>query len=182
MKRKLTNKEKQQLTSLLEHMLRNDPAHYGLDVDEFGAAALQDVALAAAREIPWVLKEHIVGIAGEPHSDLMIEEELIQYYSGHLYPVVHPQPVTPPRTLYLATNPMLVNTWLRNGAEPLLRRYLLLFASEDEAWHHATAVESVHSPTVFTVAALKASQSGTQFFVCDRTYYCKKIAAQFLKL
>jgi len=182
MKRELTSKEKQQLKSLLEQMLRNDPQHFGLAVDEFGAAPLEDLALTATRQIPWVQQDHIVELAGDPHSDLLLEDGLIQYRSGQLFAVVHPQLVTPPATLYLATNPMLVNTWLHSGAEPLLKRYLLLFASEDEAWHHATAVESIHSPTVFTVAALKASQSGIQFFADERTFYCKKIPACFIKL
>jgi len=123
-----------------------------------------------------------VELTTDPHSDLLIEDGLIQYRSGQQFAVVHPELVVPPATLYLATNPMLVNTWLRHGAEPLLKRYLLLFAAEDEAWHHATAVESIHSPTVFTVAALKASQGGVQFFVDERTFYCKKVPAQFIEL
>lgn len=182
MKKVITQKDKQQIKALLEEMLRKDPAHFGLDPDEFGAVPLDDLALAASRQIPWVQQEHIVEIATDPHSDLLIEDGLIQYRSGQLFAAVHPEPITPPAALYLATNPMLVNTWLHSGAEPLLKRYLLLFASEDEAWHHATAVESIHSPTVFIVAALKASQSGTQFFADERTYYCKKIPVQFLKL
>jgi RNA:NAD 2'-phosphotransferase (TPT1/KptA family) len=182
MEKQLTAKKKQQLISLLEKMLRNDPAHYGLEVDEFGAVPLEDVALAAAREVPWVQQEHIEELAAEPHSDLLIEDGLIQYCSGHLYPVVKTKAVTPPIVLYLATNPMLVNTWLHNGAQPLIKRYLLLFASEDEAWHHATAVESIHSPTVFKVEALEASRKGATFFASERTYYCRKIPAQFIKL
>lgn len=182
MKKVITHKDKQEIVTLLEEMLRNDPARFGLNTDEFGAVSLVDLALAATRQIPWVQQEHIVEIAASSHSELLIEDGLIQYRSGQLFPVVHPQPVTPPATLYLATNPMLVNTWQRSGAEPLLKRYLLLFTSEDEAWHNATAVESIHSPTVFMVAALKASQNGTQFFIAERTYYCKKIPAQFLKL
>jgi RNA:NAD 2'-phosphotransferase (TPT1/KptA family) len=182
MEKQLTAKKKQQLTSLLEKMLRNDPAHYGLEVDEFGAVPLVDVALAAANEVPWVQQEHIEELAAEPHSDLLIENGLIQFCSGHLYPVVKIKEVSPPALLYLATNPMLVNTWLHNGAQPLIKRYLLLFASEDEAWHHAMAVESIHSPTVITVEALKASRNGVIFFVAERTYYSKKIPAQYIKL
>jgi RNA:NAD 2'-phosphotransferase (TPT1/KptA family) len=182
MKKVMTHKDKQQIIKLLEEMLRNDPTRFGLNTDEFGAVPLDDLALAASRQIPWIRLDHIVEIATDPHSDLLIEDGLIQYRSGQLFAVVHPEPITPPATLFLATNPMLVNTWLHHGAEPLLKRYLLLFASEDEAWHHATAVEAVHSPTVFKVAALKASQSGTQFFTDERTFYCMKIPAQFLKL
>jgi RNA:NAD 2'-phosphotransferase (TPT1/KptA family) len=181
MKKVITHKDKQQIYMLLQEMLRNDPAHFGLNTDEFGAVPLDDLALAATRQIPWVQQEYIIELAGEAHSELLIEDGLIQFRSGQLFPVVHPQPVLPPAMLYLATNSMFVNTWLRSGAEPLLKRYLLLFASEDEAWHHATAVEAIHSPTVFKVAALKASQNGTQFFISERTYYCKKIPAQYIK-
>jgi RNA:NAD 2'-phosphotransferase (TPT1/KptA family) len=182
MKKILTQKDKQQIKTLLEEMLRKDPAHFGLNTDAFGAVPLEDLALAASRQIPWIQLDYIIEIASESHSDLLIEDGLIQYRSGQHFPVVHPEPLVPPAKLYLATNAILVNTWLHSGAEPLLKRYLLLFAAEDEAWHHATAVESIHSPTVFTVAALKASQGGVQFYVDERTYFCKKIPAVFLKL
>ena len=180
MKKPHWNKENQQIYLLLKDMLQVDPHRFGLTVDDFGAVAIEDLALAASRQIPWITAEHIMEISLAPHSDLIIEDDFVRFSAGYQFPVIYPRPVVPPLKLFIAINPLLVNSWRLTGAKPLLKRFLRLFASEDESWHFTTTVENITSPEIVFVAALKAHQAGIEFLQHERTYYCKFIPLQFL--
>jgi len=177
------NKDDQnKLLSLLGDMLRIDPKHFGLTIDEFGAASLQDVTLASSHHIPWVKQEHIQQLAKNPRNHLVIEDNDIFFLNGYQYDIISPQATIPPAHLYMGINPILISTWRQKGACAFVKRFLTLYESQDEAWHFATTTESIPSPVIIAVHAVRANKAGIAFFRFERFYYCKFIPPQYLQL
>jgi len=175
-----SRKQKEELKNLLLEILREDPDHYGIVVDEWGFIGLEQLRLATRMLCNWA--------TGEQIDQLITDESLFENYSdrirarnGHRYFIrPQPEPVTSPSKLYHGLPQLLLSSVIKYGLKPLGTRYIYLAETADEAWYQGIKLNA--SPTIVMVLAQQAQQAGVQFYKSERDYLCENIPPRFISV
>jgi putative RNA 2'-phosphotransferase len=163
-----TDKETTRLSKLLSLVLRHDPAHLGLTLDEQGWVAV-DVLLTQAekRQIPLTRDAlvHIVETNAKQRFRLSDDQQRIRASQGHSVEVaLGYAPSVPPAVLYHGTTGASLASIQAQGLQALSRQQVHLSADEATAYQ----VGSRHGrPVLLLIDAARMHADGLAFYRAD---------------
>ena len=164
----LSEKETTRHSKLLSLVLRHEPAHIGITLDEQGWVAVPELlAQLAKHQQPLTLEqlEHIVETSPKQRFRFSDDRRRIRASQGHSVGVeLGYPPVAPPEVLYHGTARQHQENILRDGLRKMARHHVHL--SADLAT--ARAVGQRHGRLVlFEVAAGLLHRAGQPFYQAD---------------
>lgn len=164
------------LSKTLSYALRHGPEDFGLELDEEGFVAVEDLVAAFRRKEAFreLASEDLRRIAGAGEKRRFeISGGRIRALYGHSVRRIRMTPEEPPERLYHGTPPKDAGRILRGGLSPMGRKYVHLSADPETA----LAVGKRHSPdpVVLSIDAAGAWRRGVRFYrgnedtwLCDR--------------
>ncbi|WBA43728.1 RNA 2'-phosphotransferase [Hymenobacter canadensis] len=164
----LSDKETTRLSKLLSLVLRHDPAHLGLTLDEQGWVSVEELLRQAQTHhvnLTLELLLHIVETSPKQRFRLSDDQQRIRASQGHSVAVeLGYAPAVPPAVLYHGTAARHQAQIMREGLQKMSRQHVHL--SADEAT--ARQVGSRHgAPVVLVVAADQLHAEGHLFYQAD---------------
>jgi putative RNA 2'-phosphotransferase len=175
-----SRRHKEELCEIVLQILRKDPEHWGIAVDEWGFVHLEDLKLAVETASNWAKSEQVEAvISGNKSFELW--QDKIRAKSGHQFPVrSEPEAVEPTAILYHGLPSLLVSSVTKFGLKPLSGRFVFLALTVDEAWYQGN--KHTTSPITIAIMAGKAYQEGIKFYKSDRDYLCEYIPAEYISI
>ncbi len=180
----LSDKEATRLSKLLSLVLRHDPAHLGLTLDDQGWVSV-DALLTQARahQVPLTCEGllHLVATNGKQRFRLSDNQQRIRASQGHSVAVdLGYVPVGPPAALYHGTAERNLHVVLAQGLLKMDRRHVHL--SADSAT--ARQVGSRHgAPVVLVVDTARMHADGHPFYQADNgVWLTDAVPPQYLRL
>jgi len=170
-----------ELSKLISYILRHHPEKFGLALDRYGFANLQELVRAISEKKKRVSEQEIRRVVEESEKKRFeIKRDKIRATYGHTIEVeqVSP-PVEPPEILFHGTSRRTVETILRDGLQPMKRQYVHLCPTEQEAYRVGRRKDT--NPAVLQIRARDAFGEGIKFRKCGTVYIAKEIPARFIK-
>ncbi|MDQ7825731.1 MAG: RNA 2'-phosphotransferase [Candidatus Eremiobacteraeota bacterium] len=171
-----------ELSKTLSHMLRHDPGHYGLELDEEGWASLDEViALLRKRKWPSLTAQLIAEmIARSPKIRHEIKEGKIRALYGHSLPgKIGIEPSMPPEILYHGTSRRAEPHIREQGLLPSGRQYVHLSRDIDTAM--AVGRRKDREPVILVIEALRAFEEGIRFYrVIESIWLADAVPPRFI--
>ncbi|WP_019947826.1 RNA 2'-phosphotransferase [Hymenobacter aerophilus] len=164
----LSDKETTRLSKLLSLVLRHNPAHLGLTLDEQGWVAVDTLLAQAQKQQVPLTREvllHLVEISPKQRFRLSDDQQRIRASQGHSVAVeLGYAPVTPPPVLYHGTATRNLAAIREQGLLKMSRQQVHLSTDEPTA----RQVGSRHGPpTVLRVDAARMHAAGHPFYQAD---------------
>lgn len=164
----LSEKETTRLSKLLSLVLRHDPAHLGLTLDDQGWADVDTLlAQAQAHQVPLTREAlgHIVETSAKQRFRFSDDQRRIRASQGHSVAVeLGHEPMVPPAMLYHGTTTRYHEQIMREGLQKMSRQQVHL--SADVAT--ARQVGSRHGqPVILAVSAAQMHADGHAFYRAD---------------
>jgi putative RNA 2'-phosphotransferase len=180
----LSDKETTRLSKLLSLVLRHDPAHLGLTLDEQGWANVEDLlAQAQAHKVPLNREKlfYIVDTNAKQRFRFNEDQTRIRASQGHSVEVaLGYQAVAPPSVLYHGTAVPNQAAILTQGLQKMSRQQVHLSADPDTA---RTVGRRHGPPLVFIVDAGQMHQDGFLFYQADNgVWLTDEVPATYLRV
>jgi putative RNA 2'-phosphotransferase len=163
----MNKRDETKLSKLISKILRHSPEEYGLHLDEYGYAEIEQLTAAIQKEMYWknITKEDILEIAKKcPKQRFLIRGNKIKARYGHSIPIILEESVRPiPAYLYHGSNQHAVESILgkQEGILPMGRQYVHL----SESKHFATlAAKRRKAPILLKIDTKIAIKEGTAFY------------------
>jgi putative RNA 2'-phosphotransferase len=179
-----TDKQLKQLSKFLSFVLRHNPAHIGITLDEQGWVSV-DSLLAKMNEHKATLErqtlELIVATNNKKRFAFNTDKSMIRASQGHSIDIdLQLQPKEPPSFLYHGTTTRFVEPIMQQGLQKQQRQHVHL-SSDFET---AKAVGGRHGkPVVLTVHAKEMHEAGYQFFLSENNVWLTaEVPIKFLKV
>ena len=182
---RLSEREETRLSKLLALLLRHQPEHAGVELDEHGAVDIDELADAVSALPGWsfLRPEHIIDLVSNcPRSRFQMDEKAhtVRASYGHSLPVpVVYDPVDPPARLYHGTSPEDAERIKADGLLPMDRQYVHLSNTARIAYE----VGSRHAekPHVLVIDAEAAHRDGIVFHrATDEVWLVAQVPAQYI--
>lgn len=156
----------ERLSRLLAFILRHHPEQFGLELDERGAAGLEDLA-AVVRQRPGledVTRERIERLVAERQPQRFeIEGDRIRARYGHsLAQPIRLEAADPPPELFHGTSPEAAEACLVEGLKPGERQYVHLSIETPTA--REVGRRRCPEPAVLRIDTAAARQAGVRFY------------------
>jgi putative RNA 2'-phosphotransferase len=180
----LSDKETTRLSKLLSLVLRHEPAHLGLTLDEQGWVSVEELLRQAQAHKINLTHEallHIVETSPKQCFRLSDDQQRIRASQGHSVAVeLGYAPAVPPAVLYHGTAARHQSQIMREGLQKMSRQHVHL--SADPAT--ARQVGSRHgAPVVLVVAAAQLHTEGKLFYQADNgVWLTDEVPAGYLTL
>ena len=180
----LSDKETTRLSKLLSLVLRHNPAHLGLTLDEQGWVAVDTLLAQAQKQQVPLTREvllHLVEISPKKRFRLSDDQQRIRASQGHSVAVeLGYVPAMPPPVLYHGTATRHLAAIREQGLLKMNRQQVHLSADEPTA----RQVGSRHGlPTVLLVDAARMHTDGYQFYQADNGVWLTDVVPpQYLEL
>jgi putative RNA 2'-phosphotransferase len=167
------------ISRLLSLMLRHRPSEFGLTMDEFGFAPLEQVAEAVHERNEEAALEDILALAKEPGQHRFeLTDRGIRALYGHTFLVeMDGEPMDPPEILYMGTTAADARRFAKDGIGPGDRFYVHLSRTRDVA---ASRSREARGPVVIEVLAREAAAAGVQFHSRGEVVLTREVGAQFV--
>ncbi len=155
------------LSKAMTHALRHEPWRYGLELDEEGWVAVDDLVAALRRHSArWreLTRADIAEVvATSDKNRFELTERAVRARYGHSVPGrIRQQPATPPERLYHGTPPEALVGIVEQGLLPMRRQYVHL--SVDRATATQVGRRRSPRPVVLVVRAREAHVAGVRFW------------------
>jgi putative RNA 2'-phosphotransferase len=175
-----SRRHKEELCELTLQILRQDPEHWGITVDEWGFVNVDDLKLAVETTSNWAKSEQVEAvISNNPSFERWGDK--IRARTGHQYPIrPEPEVVEPPATLYHGLPSLLVSSVTKFGLKPINGRFVFLALTVDEAWYQGN--QHTTSPITIKILAGRAHQDGVKFYRSDRDYLCEYVPSEYISV
>jgi putative RNA 2'-phosphotransferase len=169
------------LSKFLSYILRHDPDKYGLKLDKYGNAELDEVLGVLAQRFKDFKKADLCKLVErDPKGRFQITAGKIRATYGHSVQV---QPkaksVKPPEVLYHGTSKESVIRILTDGLEPMGRQFVHLSLNKDDAY--AVGLRHDREPVILEIMAEQAYANGVKFFKEGNLYLVKSVPADYIK-
>ncbi|SHL09923.1 RNA 2'-phosphotransferase [Hymenobacter psychrotolerans] len=180
----LSDKETTRLSKLLSLVLRHNPAHLGLTLDEHGWVEVDTLLRQAqAHQVPLTREAlvHIVETNAKQRFRFSDDQQRIRASQGHSVQVaLGYEPVVPPAVLYHGTTTRHHEQIMREGLRKMSRQQVHL--SADVAT--ARQVGSRHGhPVILTIDAAQMHSGGHAFYRADNgVWLTDEVPASYLHL
>ena len=170
-----------ELSKLISYILRHHPEKYGLSLDRYGFANLQELVEAISQKKKWVSEQDIRRVVEKSEKKRFeIKRDKIRATYGHTIEVEQVSPeVEPPEILFHGTSRRKVETILQNGLQPMKRQYVHLCQTEQEAYRVGRRKDT--NPVVLQIRARDAFGEGIKFRKCGSVYIAEQIPGKFIK-
>lgn len=173
------------LSRAVSHALRHEPWLYGLDLDDRGSVAIEELVLALREaSAEWSeldeddIRKMTVRADKKRHEIMNGRIQALYGHSGLLKPLKVPAP--PPSVLYHGTSPNAAERILLEGLRSMSRQYVHL--SIDAAGAAQVGRRKAHSPTILEVDAARADAEGIKFYRGnDQVWLADLIPAEFIR-
>ncbi|MFB0526006.1 MAG: RNA 2'-phosphotransferase [bacterium] len=177
----MEKRKRVELSKLISYILRHHPEKYGLSLDKYGFANLQELVGAISQKKKWVSEQEIRRVMEKSEKKRFeIKEDKIRATYGHTIEVEQVSPlVEPPQILFHGTSRRKVETILKDGLQPMKRQYVHLCQTEQEAYRVGRRKDT--NPVVLQIRARDASGEGIKFRKCGSVYTAKQIPGKFIK-
>ncbi|GEM_PF-71182 len=169
------------LSKMLSLMLRHRPEEFGVEVDRYGYADLNDVLAALQERTPSVTMEDIDHLVYEAEKQRFeIANGRIRARYGHSIPIeIDRAPVEPPEFLYQEVSAGDLEFVRREGLVPQDRQYVhLSFDPHREGRQGRRRGPEV----VVRVRAREAHAAGVAFYDCGPTMLTERVPVDFLDI
>lgn len=169
------------ISKQLSLMLRHRPQEFGISLDRFGFAHLDEVLEALQERNPGVSLDDVRQIVDDPNKQRFeIQEGRIRARYGHSLALdLGKDPVEPPGLLYHGTDPEAAVAIQHSGLEPAGRQYVHLSLTPEVAVQIARRRSD--TPVVLRIRAGEAHQAGVKFYECGPVFLTEKVPPQFLE-
>ena len=169
------------ISKQLSLMLRHKPQEFGVSLDRFGFAYLDEVLEALKERNPGVSLDDVREIVDDPSKQRFeIQEGKIRARYGHSLALdLGKDPVEPPELLYFGTDLEGAGAIEHSGLEPDRRQYVHLSLDLEVAAQIARRRSD--TPVVLKVLADKAYQAGVKFYECGPVFLTERVSPEFLE-
>ena len=158
-------------------MLRHRPDEFGLEIDAYGYAPLDQVVQGVQERYSEVPEAEIVALVKEPGQyRFELNEFGIRALYGHSFFVdMDGEPMDPPpERLYMGTTRSEAQRFAREGISPGDRYYVHLSLTREAAESHSHQRDT---PCVVEILAAKAHDEGCRFFARGAVVLTEEIPA-----
>lgn len=171
------------LSKKISHILRHDPASYGLSLDCEGAVPLNDLLCVLKNDSTWSALtvediKNMISLSAKARHEIF-NNKIRALYGHTVDSKVKRIPAIPPMILYHGTPQSLVRKILQEGLLPQKREYVHLTSNLETSME----VAKRYSPqiTVLKVDTVRATQDGVVFYPTnDDTWLSKFIHSQYI--
>ncbi len=146
-------------------MLRHRPDEFGLEIDAYGYAPLDQVVQGVQERYPEVTEADVVSLVKAPGQyRFELNEFSIRALYGHSFFVdMDGEPMDPPPDrLYMGTTNSAAQRFTREGISPGDRYYVHLSLTREAAESHSHQRDT---PCVVEILAAQAHEKGCRFFL-----------------
>ena len=157
------------ISKLLSLMLRHRPDEFGLEIDAYGYAPLDQVVQGVQERYAEVAETEIVALVKDPEQyRFELNEFGIRALYGHSFFVdMDGEPMDPPPDrLYMGTTRSEAQRFAREGISPGDRYYVHLSLTREAAESHSHQRDT---PCVVEILAAKAHEEGCRFLPAARS-------------
>ena len=170
------------VSKLLSLILRHRPEEFGVSVDRYGFADLDELLSALKREDDGFEMADVEAVVyNAEKSRFEIQEGRIRARYGHSFPVeMSTDPTTPPEFLYKGVSPGILDRVLDSGLRPTDRQYVHLSFDADVA--ALLGSRRGMRGAVVRVEARRAHEAGVHFYDCGPTVLTERVPAEFLAI
>ena len=166
------------ISKLLSLMLRHRPDEFGLNVDEYGYAPVEDVVEALGTKIDDITDDILLEMLNAPDQRRFeLNEKGVRAKYGHSFFVEMDDPEEPPEHLYIGCTQEQAATYSDKGIRPVDRSYIHLSISREAAEARNRRVEL---PCLAVIAARDAHEGGVEFYPRGEIVLCRDIPSQFI--
>ncbi|MCY3791624.1 MAG: RNA 2'-phosphotransferase [Gemmatimonadetes bacterium] len=165
------------ISKLLSLMLRHRPDEFGLEIDAYGYAPLDQVVQGVQERYAEVAETEIVDLVNDPDQyRFELNEFGIRALYGHSFFVdMDGEPMDPPpERLYMGTTRSAAQRFAREGISPGDRYYVHLSLTREAAESHSHQRDT---PCVVEILAAKAHEEGCRFFARGAVVLTEEIPA-----
>ena len=165
------------ISKLLSLMLRHRPDEFGLEIDAYGYAPLDQVVRGVQERYSEVPEAEIVALVKDPEQyRFELNEFGIRALYGHSFFVdMDGEPMDPPpERLYMGTTRSEAQRFAREGISPGDRYYVHLSLTREAAESHSHQRDT---PCVVEILAAKAHDEGCRFFARGAVVLTEEIPA-----
>ena len=158
-------------------MLRHRPDEFGLEIDAYGYAPLDQVVQGVQERYAEVAETEIVDLVKDPEQyRFELNEFGIRALYGHSFFVdMDGEPMDPPpEQLYMGTTRSAAQRIAREGISPGDRYYVHLSLTREAAESHSHQRDT---PCVVEILAAKAHEEGCRFFARGAVVLTEEIPA-----
>ena len=158
-------------------MLRHRPDEFGLEIDAYGYAPLDQVVQGVQERYAEVTETEIVDLVNDPDQyRFELNEFGIRALYGHSFFVdMDGEPMDPPpERLYMGTTRSAAQRFAREGISPGDRYYVHLSLTREAAESHSHQRDT---PCVVEILAAKAHEEGCRFFARGAVVLTEEIPA-----
>ena len=158
-------------------MLRHRPDEFGLEIDAYGYAPLDQVVQGVQERYAEVAETEIVDLVKDPEQyRFELNEFGIRALYGHSFFVdMDGEPMDPPpEQLYMGTTRSAAQRIAREGISPGDRYYVHLSLTREAAESHSHQRDT---PCVVEILAVKAHEEGCRFFARGAVVLTEEIPA-----
>ena len=180
----MEKKDLRDLSRLVSHALRHEPAAYGLKLDGDGWVALEDlIAAVRASDARWrdvtPADLEAIGSAFEKKRHEIAHGRIRAAYGHSVEAAIERTAIKPPSVLYHGTSPESADAILREGLRPMKRTHVHL--SVDLTGAREVGLRKSKTPVLLSVRARDAYAEGHRFYqVEDRVWLADAIPSAFL--
>jgi putative RNA 2'-phosphotransferase len=177
----MDRRQVEHLSKMLSLMLRHRPEEFGVEVDRYGYADLNDVLAALQERTPSVTMEDIDYLVYEAEKQRFeVANGRIRARYGHSIPIeIDREPAEPPEFLYQEVSAGDIEFVRREGLVPQDRQYVHL--SFDP--HRERRQGRRRGPEVVVrVRAREAYAAGVAFYDCGPTMLTERVPVDFLDI
>lgn len=180
----MEKKDLRDLSKLVSHALRHEPAAYGLKLDGDGWVALDDFIAAVRASSPrWrdvtAADLEAIGSAFEKKRHEISEGRIRASYGHSVEAAIERTAIEPPSLLYHGTSPEAAEAIAKEGLRPMKRTHVHL--STDLNGAREVGLRKSAAPVLLSVRALDAHAQGHRFYRVDgRVWLADAIPPAFL--
>jgi putative RNA 2'-phosphotransferase len=180
----MEKKDLRDLSRLVSHALRHEPAAYGLTLDADGWVALDTfIAAVRASDARWrdvtTADLEAIGSAFEKKRHEIFEGRIRASYGHSVEAAIERTAIEPPAVLYHGTSPAAADAIVKEGLRPMTRTHVHL--SVDLAGAREVGLRKSATPVLLSVRARDAHAKGHRFYRVDgRVWLADAIPPAFL--
>ena len=174
-------RSKVRVSKQLALMLRHRPEAFGIALDRFGFAPLEDVLVAVKERDAEITRSDIQEIVDDPGKQRFeILEDRIRARYGHSVPIqLDREPVEPSEFLYHGTDPTAAEVIEREGLKPAGRQYVHLSLTPEVATQIGRRRSD--TPVILRILAGQAHRAGIKFYDCGQVILTENVPPEFVE-
>jgi putative RNA 2'-phosphotransferase len=170
------------ISKFLSYVLRHAPESFGLALDAHGYASIESVLKTLRRRYGQFEMEDLRRLVKMDTRGMyeIVGDRIRARYGHSVDAAPGSAPVRPPEVLYHGTAARNLNRILRDGLRAMRRQFVHLSTNVEDA----TAVGRRHSQniTLLKIWALKAHETGVEFYREGSVYLVKGVPPAFIEM